>query len=130
MITISAYNLLSIIACGEVTLHTLYLGVLARGHSKKAADEILLNGLLELCNNRLLHWEYHRAYGDEPAVVVAQNSGVSLLAVWQECFEFEGPRTKEPHPSTILFELTAKGAQELNRKCYRTYEVFLDNWYS
>lgn len=129
MITLLAYNLLSVVACGEVTVHTLYLGVLVRNQSRKAADELLLNGLLELCDKGLVVWKYHPAYGDQPSVVKMQDSPVVLLGTWQEIFGFEGPRTEEPTSSTISFELTEKGNQELRKEVYDAYGQFLDSWY-
>jgi hypothetical protein len=130
MITILAYNLLSTIACGEVTVHTLHLGILARTRTREIADEILLNGLLELCDKGYVVWQYHPMYGDQPSVAKVQNSSEVLLETWKEVFGFEGPRTEEPNFATISFDLTRKGNHELGRSIYGGYEEFLDNWYS
>lgn len=130
MITMLAYNLLSIIACGEVTVHTLYLGVLARSKSKEAADELLLNGLLELCDRGLIFWHYHPAYGDEPAIDKTQESVTTFLATWRDVFEYLGPRTEEPSPSTISVEASKNADDELNCEAYQAYAEFMDKWYS
>lgn len=130
MITMLAYNLLSIIACGEVTVHTLYLGIVARSKSKEAADELLLNGLLELCDRGLITWKYHPAYGDKPAFDKPQESVVVLLETWRDVFEYLGPRTEEPNPATISVETSKNADKELNREVYEVYGEFMDKWYS
>ena len=124
-----AYNLLSIIVCGEVTVHTLYLGVLARSRSKRAADERLLNGLLELCDRKLIMWKYHPAYGDELAISKTQDSVITLLESWCDVFGYLGPRTQDPNPSTISVETSNNAYNELEREVYQPYEEFMDKWY-
>lgn len=127
MLTISSYNLLSTIACGEVTVHTLHAGV-ATQVGQQAADEILLSSLIQLCDSRLAAWSFSVAYGDRRATKKMEGGPIALLERWQEMFGLAGPRTQEPDPSTISLEATAKGHAELEKPSYKLYKPFLDAW--
>jgi len=130
MLTMLAYDLLSVISCGEATVHTLHLGVVARCKSKEGADELLLNGLLELCDRGLINWKYHPDYSDKPAIEKTQASVGPLLETWRDVFEYLGPRTEQPILSTISVETSKKANLELQRDEYRIYEEYMDKWYS
>ena len=130
MISISSYNLLSIIACGEVTVHVLHRGVLERTKSLESADEILLSGILELARKNLAIFSYHDDYGNLSSVRKISPNIESIIGIWKSIFKFEGPRSEFPDPSTLTLEITEAGVKELDKDIYLVYENLLDKWYN
>ena len=99
MLSPAAYDLINVIVDGEVTVHTLRLGIIARGVCEKDADELLLNCLIELAEAGLIEWLIHQRYGDIPPFRPSNFGAVELLTCWQTCFGTGGPRGDAPDSS-------------------------------
>jgi hypothetical protein len=130
MLTMAAYEFLSVIECGEVTVHTLYLSVYRAPAEKRLATQITLNSLIELVSRKLVVWEYYSHYGDRPPVPLKSYSVKSLLDTWKLIFGYDPPKTRDPSPSTITFEISEKGRNEVDREIYDIYSEYMDRWYS
>jgi len=131
MISIWAYELFSIIACGEVTAHTLYVGINIRTKNKEISDELLLNGLLELCFNKLIIFSFHENYGNSKPSLIDLSSSEQLVQLWLKIFKVNGPRSEIPNVATLTFELSHAGKlfQPDKEKILKLYEPFLTKWY-
>jgi hypothetical protein len=117
----TAYELVSIIACGDVSLHTLYLGVLHRHkNSPQAATELLMSGLIELISARCVEWTYPEGLIKEP-FRYKQYAPEIIVQLWEEKFGY-GPLSTDIAPETITFQLSYTCPLDLNATEYEIYK--------
>lgn len=130
MISVVSYHLLSIIFCGEVNVHTLWLGLWDETDSKVAAKHLLLNSLIELQDKRLVHMWYHKSYGDTNPIKMQDGSILELIEKWYLLWDISGPLSLEPDAGDISIEISEKGSLELDNLDYaELYEKYLSTWY-
>lgn len=101
MVSVTAFDLLNVVAAGDVTVHTLWLGFHDRLSFQQAADELLLNSLIELTEAGLISWAIEEDYGRSPPTKPTSYSADRLVDAWKSAFGNSGPRPQESENSTI-----------------------------
>lgn len=127
MISISAYDLLNVIAEGEVTVQTLGLNLTSRGHTKRTADETILNCLIELCEAGLVACRSEHDYGNQTPKDKAISNAVELVKSWTNFYGVDSGPTDADENQTITVEITKIGQETVLSSSYDLYLPILKN---
>jgi hypothetical protein len=123
MLSKNAFLAALALSTGAMTLHDLRRTLGFQGLAPKEKTESLLEGLAELCRNKLVVWQLELDYGNSPAQKPSDFGESTFLRCWQEHISksdlaVEVPDCKNP---TIFLEAIPALRAEIDNTCY-------DNW--
>lgn len=109
-----------VLSISPMSLHDLRRTMIFQGIDGQRRDEMLVDGLSDLCKHRLLIWSFEPDYGNKPSVTPSDYGETAFLEYWREFIarsdlSAEAPDCQNP---TLSLEGTLTLNEEVDKTCY------------